>query len=235
MIDKELLKSEAGKFNISLTAEQLEKFDLFARELVLYNKKTNLTAITDPRDIVIKHFVDSAAVLNFVKLSGKLADVGAGAGFPSIPLLIARDDLDVTIIESNKKKTDFIKYILPKLGLTAHIAAKRAEDAGRTAEYRQKFDFAISRAVGKLRILAELSIPLLKVGGTFLSMKGDITPGELSEGERATVKLGAKITLIQKYAIGDNEKRTLIAAEKLRPTDPLYPRTYSKIKNSPPA
>ena len=169
-ISKELLVKSAAEFDVEITDLIADKFDIYARELVSYNEKVNLTAITDPDEIVIKHFADSLAFFKYsgVKSGNSVADVGCGAGFPGVPILIAGDKLEVTLFDAVNKKLDFIRYVLSQLGLDASVIHIRAEDAGRKPEYREKFDFVTARAVAQLRVLSEFCIPLVKVGGSFV-------------------------------------------------------------------
>lgn len=233
-ISSELLKKCAEDFGVDLSDDAIDKFDTYAKELVIYNEKVNLTAITDPDEIVIKHFGDSLALLSYapIKPLSKTADVGTGAGFPGIPLLIAAD-IDLTLFDAVNKKLDFIRYILSVLDLKAEVCHIRAEDAGRKPEYREKFDFVTARAVAQLRILSEFCIPLVKVGGCFLSMKGSISDEEKINGIAAFDKLNAKLYDDISYKIHNGDERNLIIAKKISHNTPKYPRNMSQISKKP--
>lgn len=234
-ISKELLTAAAAQFSVNLTDVQIDMFDAYARLLVDYNEKVNLTAITEPDDIVIKHFADSLALCKFspCKLNGSLADVGTGAGFPGMPLLIASSDLKVTFFDAVNKKLDFIRYVVSELGLSADVIHARAEDAGRMDEYREKFDFTTARAVAQLRVLSEFCLPLVKVGGYFISMKGSISDEEKTSGTAAFEKLGAKFYDDIFYSIHNGDERNIIIAKKISQISSKYPRNMAQISKKP--
>lgn len=234
-ISKELLIAATQPFDIELNDDQICKLDAYAEMLVDYNEKVNLTAITDPDEIVIKHLADSLAVLKFTpcKLKGTLADVGTGAGFPGMPLLIASSDLNVTFFDAVNKKLDFIRFVTSELGLSSDIIHLRAEDAGKTKEYRENFDFVTARAVAQLRILSEFCLPLVKVGGYFISMKGSISDEEKTFGIAAFDKLGSKLYDDIFYNIHNGDERNIIIAEKISHVSPKYPRNMAQISKKP--
>lgn len=235
-ISKELLEKNAAMFHVKLSQEQILKFDTYAKELVDYNSKVNLTSITKPDDIVIKHFADSLALISYIpngELSGSLADVGTGAGFPGMPLLIVSDNLNVTFFDAVNKKLDFIRFILSELNLNAQVIHSRAEDAGRKTEYREKFDFVTARAVAQLRILSEYCIPLVKVGGYFISMKGSISKEEKEFGFEAIKKLNSELYDDIFYNIYNGDERNIIIAKKISQVSTKYPRNMSQISKKP--
>lgn len=234
-ISKELLVKSAAEFDVEITDLIADKFDIYARELVSYNEKVNLTAITDPDEIVIKHFADSLAFFKYsgVKSGNSVADVGCGAGFPGVPILIAGDKLEVTLFDAVNKKLDFIRYVLSQLGLDASVIHIRAEDAGRKPEYREKFDFVTARAVAQLRVLSEFCIPLVKVGGSFVSMKGDISEEEKVNGIAAFKKLNSELYDDIHYNIHNGDARNIIIAKKVSPLSPKYPRNMGQISKKP--
>ena len=234
-ISKELLEQSTALFHVKLTDEQILKFDTYAKDLVDYNQKVNLTAITDPDDIVIKHFSDSLALIKYAPdgLKGSLADVGTGAGFPGMPLLIACPDLKVTFFDAVNKKLDFIRFVINDLGLSADVIHSRAEDAGRAPEYREKFDFVTARAVAQLRVLSEYCVPLVKVGGYFISMKGSISEEEKTYGFAALEKLESKVYDDIFYNIHNGDERNIIISKKLSHISPKYPRNMSQISKKP--
>ncbi len=234
-ISKELLTVSVARFNVELTDAQIDKFDAYAKMLIEYNEKVNLTAITEPDDIVIKHFADSLAVKKYspCELKGSLADVGTGAGFPGMPLLITSPELNVTFFDAVNKKLDFIRYVISELGLNASVIHSRAEDAGKMPEYREKFDFATARAVAQLRILSEFCLPLVKVGGYFISMKGSISEEEKTFGISAFGKVGAELYDDIFYSIQNGDERNIIIAKKISHISPKYPRNMGQISKKP--
>lgn len=235
MISTELLLQCAADFGLTLTGEMLDRFDTYAKELVSYNEKVNITAITDPDEIVMKHFGDSLALLHFVSFqkNNRIADVGTGAGFPGVPLLIAGPSLQVTLFDAVNKKLEFLRFLLRELGLEANVVHIRAEDAGRMPEYRETFDFVTARAVAQLRILSEYCLPLVRVGGSFLSMKGTISEEEKTNGFSAFQKLGAQLYDDIFYHIHNGDERNLILAKKVSHVSPKYPRNMGQIAKKP--
>ncbi len=233
MISKELFVNSLKPFNITLSDEKIEMFDKYASLLVEWNAKFNLTAIKDPDGIVVKHFVDSLAVLSENKLEGSLIDVGTGAGFPGLPLLIASDNLDVTFLDSTGKKIKFIETVLDELGLFADTFNARAEEAAKNDYLRENFDFATARAVSNLRDLSEYCLPFVKVGGKFISMKSAKTDEEIRDAKEAIKVLGGEIEKINSFELADCGERTLVYIKKVRPTPTKYPRNYSQIVKNP--
>ncbi|MBR3595479.1 MAG: 16S rRNA (guanine(527)-N(7))-methyltransferase RsmG [Clostridia bacterium] len=235
MISKELLFSSCEQLGIRISERAADRFDEYAKLLVDYNSKVNLTAITAPDDIVIKHFVDSLCLNKFVPLTPekRIIDVGTGAGFPGAALLCAEPSLNITMIDSVNKKLDFIRFLLKELGLEAEIITIRAEDAAKKAEFREKFDVVTSRAVAALNVLAEYSVPLVKVGGVFSPLKAVLSAEEDQRGCSAAANLGAKVISKYKYSIPDGSEREIIVAEKISQTSPKYPRAYAQISKKP--
>lgn len=233
MISKELFVNSLKPFNITLTDEKFEMFDKYASLLVEWNARFNLTAIKDPDGIVVKHFVDSLAVLSENKLEGSLIDVGTGAGFPGLPLLIASDNLDVTFLDSTGKKIKFIETVLDELGLFADTFNARAEEAAKDDYLRENFDYATARAVSNLRDLSEYCLPFVKVGGKFISMKSAKTDEEIRDAKEAIKVLGGEIERINSFELADCGERTLVYIKKVRPTPTKYPRNYSQIVKNP--
>lgn len=234
-ISKELLISSAADFGVELSDEQIIMFDNYAKTLFSYNQKVNLTAITEPDDIVVKHFADSMALIKYspCELKGTLADVGTGAGFPGMPLLICCPGLKVTFFDAVNKKLDFIRLVLSELGLDADVIHSRAEDAGKLPQYREQFDFATARAVAQLRILSEFCIPLIKKGGFFISMKGSVSEEEKTFGISAFKKVGAELYDDIFYNIHNGDDRNIIIAKKVSHISSKYPRNMSQISKKP--
>ena len=237
MIDTALLAQEANNLGLSLSEEQLGDFDRFAEMLAFWNEKINLTAITDPTGMVYKHFADSLTVLAAVYMpqGASFVDVGTGGGFPGLPLLIARRDLHGVLLDSTQKKLMFVDRAINGLNLTqqARTLHIRAEDAGRTLNLRNRFDFSVSRAVANLRELSEYCLPLTKVGGTFVALKGSKAQEEMNEAKKAIQILGGEIADVQRYFLGEMGERNVIIIQKTSPTPPKYPRISAKIAKEP--
>ena len=233
MIDKDLLKESALDFGVSLDDMALDRFELLEQRLVRWNNHINLTAITEPDEIVIKHFVDSLSIFSAVDLprGASVIDVGCGAGFPGLPLLIARPDLDLTFLDSVGKKLSFIKEVMRYNGLMGDVVHDRAENIGLSVKYRESFDFAVTRAVAPLNMLAEYCLPLVKVGGMYVSMKGAESEAEL--GKNAIEKLGGKIENIVSLELPTGDKRNLVLIRKISQTSIKYPRKSKKISSKP--
>ena len=234
MIDKEFFAACAAEYGFALTDRQLEQFDRYAQLLVEWNEKMNLTAITQPRDIVIKHFLDSILTLRAVELpqGASLVDVGSGAGFPSVPMLILRPDLRLTLLDSLNKRLIFLEALLADLGLEASRLHARAEEAGR-GKQREAFDFATARAVAQLNKLCEFCLPLVKQGGCFLALKGADADTEAQEAAKAIHLLGGRLEQVEHYTLPDGDKRALLVVKKISQTPPKYPRQSAKITKMP--
>jgi 16S rRNA (guanine527-N7)-methyltransferase len=214
---------------LTLSREVYEKLDCYAEFLVEYNKNVNLTAITDGEEILAKHFIDSILLAKYVDFpeNATLIDVGTGAGFPSVPLKIYRPDIKITLLDSLNKRITFLQLLCEKLEIDAQFIHGRAEDISKTTEYRENFDFATARAVANMSLLSELCLPFVKVGGSFISMKG---PSEdVSQGFNAVKLLGGEVESQISYSLGD-EARKLIKVKKISHTPTKYPRNSSQIK-----
>ena len=234
-ISKSLLKEKAAEYGVNLDEKALERFDIYARLLVDWNEKINLTAITEPDEIVIKHFVDSLTVFTAMDIpeGAKVIDVGTGAGFPGVAMLIARPDLDITLMDSTNKKLNVIRDILENMGLEANVVHKRAEEAGQSKDFRECYDFATARAVSNLRDLSEFCLPFVKVGGTFISMKSAKADEEIEEGKKAISVLGGKIKEKKTFELEEAGERTIILIEKSSSTPAKYPRPSAKMAKNP--
>ena len=234
-ISLELLKSKAAEYGVELDEKALERFDTYARLLVEWNEKINLTAITDPDEIVIKHFVDSLTVFSATDIpeGSSVIDVGTGAGFPGVAMLIARPDLKITLIDSTNKKLNVIRDILEKTELSANVVHIRAEAAGQDKAFREQFDFSTARAVSNLRDLSEYCLPFVKKGGTFISMKSAKADEEIGEAKSAIRILGGEISEKTTFELGDSGERTIILIKKISSTPAKYPRPSAKIAKFP--
>ncbi|MBR3781021.1 MAG: 16S rRNA (guanine(527)-N(7))-methyltransferase RsmG [Clostridia bacterium] len=235
MVNTNLLISDAEKLGISLTDEQTKLFEKLAELLVEQNKTMNLTAITDPDGIAVKHFADSISALSAYDFAenAKVLDVGTGAGFPSIPLLIARPDLEMTMIDSTAKKLKYVASTVETLGLTAEVLHTRAEEAGQNKEYREKFDIVCSRAVAALNVLCEYCLPFVKVGGVFLAMKAAKAQEEIADAKNAIKTLGGKIVAEKSFTLSDGGERTIVVIKKISQVPPKYPRVSAQIAKKP--
>lgn len=222
---------------LTVDGEKKERFRVLAEALTEKSAVMNLTAITDLRGIVYKHFIDSFAPLEFIPQGANLLDVGAGAGFPSLPIAIMRPDVKVTSLDSTGKKLGFITYAAEKCGLdNVRVLNARAEEAAILPQYREQFDAVASRAVARLNVLCELCIPFVRVGGVFLALKGADADGEYTEAKNAFARLGCKIAHTEASVLRSNDEhsaRSVIVAEKTDATPSVYPRKYAAIKKAP--
>lgn len=220
---------------IEITAGEAKYFESYGDFLVKYNEKVNLTTITEEKDIAIKHFLDSLMILKYVELSkgASLIDVGTGAGFPAVPLKILKRDLNITLLDSLNKRLLFLTELCSMLNIKAANVHERAEIAGADKQLREKFDYATSRAVAPLFALAEFCIPLLKVGGTMIALKGPDCEAEIKAAEKSIKLLGGGNIKAFAYTLPDGSGRTIVTAEKLIPTPLKFPRQRIKITDNP--
>ncbi len=235
MVNTELLKSDAAKLGISIDDDKIMQFQKLAELLVEQNKTMNLTAITDPDGIAVKHFADSISVLTATEFAenARILDVGTGAGFPGIPLLIMRPDLDLTMLDSTAKKLKYVANTVNELGLSANVLHTRAEEAGQSKEYRETFDIVCSRAVAALNVLCEYCLPFVKVGGYFAAMKAAKAQEEI-DGAKAAIKLlGGKIVEEKSFRLSDGGERNIIIIKKISHVPPKYPRVSAQIAKKP--
>lgn len=230
---------ETKKLNVedyvsAVTSEKKEKFEAFRAYLSEFNQKYNLTAITEEKDVLYKHFVDSLAGESLIKKGAFCAEIGSGAGFPSIPLKIYREDLSFTLFESIGKKCDFLRFVVDKLQLNGvNICNMRAEDAARIEKYREKFDCVVARAVAAMNTLCEYCMPFVKKGGIFAAYKSaDVA--ELVSAEHAAILLGGKKIEKYPYALPEGYgERILAVVEKIKNTPEKYPRGNGKERKNP--
>lgn len=230
---KETLLSGAKELNLPLSDPQADTFCRFGEALIEKNKVMNLTAITEPREVARLHFLDCMALLNLSDFAGKtVVDVGCGAGFPGVPLKIAEPKMQLTLLDSLRKRIDWLSEMLPELGVEAECVSARAEEFA--ADHRESYDIAVSRAVARLNMLSELCLPLVKVGGAFISMKAVDSDEELSQAARGIGMLGGKIEKIWDYTVpGTDTVHRTVVIRKVKKTPPQYPRRFAKIKQSP--
>lgn len=230
---KRALASGLPQLERKLTDAQLDTFCAFGSALVEKNQVMNLTAITEPEQVARLHFLDCIALLGAANFYGKsVIDVGCGAGFPGVPLKIAEPSIDLTLLDSLKKRMDWLESTLPGLGIEAQCVAARAEEYA--LAHREQYDIAVSRAVARLTMLAELCLPLVRVGGHFVAMKSADSDEELSQAARAIATLGGKVTRIWDYPVpGTDAVHRAVVITKVKVTPKPYPRRFAKIKQQP--
>lgn len=215
-----------AKMNISLLKEQYGQFYAYMELLIEWNEKMNLTAITDPKEIILKHFVDSLTIAKYVKEDKSIIDMGTGAGFPGIPIKIYRKDVKVVLADSLNKRIKFLDEVIDKLKLenveTIHC---RAEELGKNKQYREKFDYATSRAVANLSTLSEYLMPFVKLNGKCIFMKTIEVEEELEKAKKAIKTLGGKIEKVDKFEIPESDLgRSIIIVKKEKITPSKFPR-----------
>ena len=233
MIDKERLRSLALQSGIELDQTALDRFDTYAELLVEWNGKMNLTAITEPEEIEVKHFLDCLMLPKYFDLSNTktVIDVGAGAGFPSVPLLIYNPDLCLTMMDAINKRLTFLDTAIHALGLEAQLIHSRAEDSGQDKNYREMFDLATARAVAPMNVLAEYCLPFVKVGGYFVALKGSSDDTESAKDAIST--LGGEVVENISYKLNGTEPRSIVVIKKISQTPTQFPRKSKKISTKP--
>lgn len=222
----DLLKSTAEKWNINFNEETVRSFERYYELLISWNQKFNLTAITDHRDVVIKHFLDSISVSSVIDLGeiSTVIDVGTGAGFPGIPMKLAFPHLSVTLLDSLGKRVTFLNEVIRELELENICAIHgRAENVSREKNMRESFDLCVSRAVAPLSSLTELCTPFVRVGGSFISYKSGDCGQEIKDAENAISVLGCDLDRVEKYMLFENS-RSFVIIDKIRPVIDKYPR-----------
>lgn len=230
---KKFIKEKFLKYNLPINDLQAEQFCKYMDYLLQENEKFNLTAITEPKEIVIKHFIDSVLPQNEIKKNAKIIDIGSGAGFPGIPLKILREDIDIVLLDSLNKRVNFLQEVVKLLNLkNVKCVHSRAEDYCK--ENREKFDVTLSRAVASIPTLSEYLLPFLKIGGLAVMYKGSKVDDELKTGEKAISTLGGKITKTIKFNLDEVEsERNIIIINKIAHTDKRYPRAKNLPKTKP--
>ena len=223
---KEKFKNHLSIINKTITDEQILKFYRYMELLLEWNEKINLTAITNPEDIILKHFIDSLTIEEYINKGESLVDVGTGAGFPGIPIKIYRDDINVTLVDSLNKRINFLNEVIEQLELKNIVAVHgRTEDLGKDKKYREKFDYVTSRAVANLSVLSEYVLPLVKIGGKCICMKGSNVEEEVEESKKAINILGGKIEKIDTFFLADTDMgRNIVSIKKQKGTPNKYPR-----------
>ncbi len=226
-----LLSDSARYLGLELSEEHLRAFEIYYRELVAWNEKCNLTAITDYEQVQVKHFLDSLTCLLAVgcprsEVQGRAIDIGAGAGFPGLPLKIVCPGLQLTLLEATGKKVRFLEHIVNRLELEGvEVIQGRAEEVGRDPAHRERYDLALARAVASLSVLVEYALPFCRVGGLFVAQKGPEVEPEVEAAEAAITILGGKLHRIMHLELPPlAEPRSLVVIEKVAPTPEKYPR-----------
>ncbi len=232
----DILKNRAVPYGIEINSALSEKLEKYAELLKIWNEKLNLTAITDDEGIAVKHFLDCLLVLKTAdfKNAETVIDVGTGAGFPGLVIAAAYPDTEVTLLDSTGKKLKAVENIASEMGVgnvrTVHM---RAEEAGMKPEFREKFDFATARAVAQFRVLLEYTLPFVKVGGMFLSLKGASAVEETDGADVALKTLGGKIDGINEFVLPGGDKRAVIKVKKISHIPSKYPRVSAQIAKKP--
>ena len=232
--DSEYLKKSAVQMGFELDEAQIASLEKYYYNLVDYNNKVNLTAITEPKEVAVKHFIDSMLLTRAeIKPNASVADVGTGAGFPSMPVKIIRPDIDLTLIDSLNKRLVFLQQLCDELCVQAATIHSRAEEAARQKQLRESFDVVCARAVAKLYELCELCLPLVKKGGIFVAMKGPSPQQEIDEAKRAISELGGQLAEVKSFTLPDMSGRSLVIIQKTSTTPTKYPRQSAKIAKNP--
>lgn len=233
MIDFVSFSALLANYDIVLSEHQLKQLDRYAELLVEWNEVMNLTAITDPQEIEVKHFLDCLITSKHLNGSESIIDVGTGAGFPGVVLKIACPDIKLCLLDSLDKRLNFLDNVLKEIGASAQLIHARAEDAGHFAELRESFDAATARAVAPLNILCEYCMPFVKECGRFIALKGSAADEELTAAANAIKETGGTLTVRKDYTLPDGSERTVLEIAKTSSTPERYPRRAPAIKKKP--
>ncbi len=232
----EILKKQAEPYGVELDDALCKKLKIYAELLREWNDKINLTAILDDEGIAVKHFLDCLLVCKYAdfKAGQRIIDVGTGAGFPGLIIAAAWPNVKVTLLDSTGKKLKAVQDIAENMGVeNAEILHMRAEDEGKKPEYREQYDFATARAVAELRVLLEYTLPFVKVGGKFLSLKGAAAVEEIDFAKASLKTLGGEIGDINEFTLPGGDKRAIINVKKISHIPPKYPRVSAQIAKKP--
>ena len=228
-------KQKLNEFDININDEQIKSFEKYMNLLLEWNEKINLTAITQPKEVKLKHFVDSLTVLKYINDDDKVIDIGTGAGFPGIPLKIMKKNAKITLLDSLNKRINFLNIVIETLNLSNIQAIHgRAEEIARNKLYREKYDVAVSRAVANLSTLTEYMLPFVKIDGKCICMKGANVNEELERAQNAIKELGGEIERVDNFYLSDNDnERNIIVIKKVKETNPKYPRKAGTPSKEP--
>lgn len=219
------LKSYGEKINIEICEEESNKLYMYMNLMLEWNKKINLTSITDEEDIIIKHFVDSLSINKYLSKNKNVMDVGTGAGFPGIPLKIFNEDIEFILVDSLNKRINFLEEVKQKLNINKlELVHSRIEDLAKNLKYREKIDIVVSRAVANLSVLSEYMLPFVKIGGFCICMKGPNIDDELENSKNAIKILGGEIEKVESLVLPGNLERNIIIIKKEKETPNSYPR-----------
>lgn len=229
------LKQKLDEFDIQINDEQLEMFNKYMNLLLEWNEKINLTAIVEPDEVKLKHFVDSLTVLKYINDENKIIDIGTGAGFPGIPIKIMMPNTKITLLDSLNKRINFLNIVVETLNLKNIQAIHgRAEELARNKLHREKYDIAVSRAVANLSTLVEYMLPFVKVGGKCICMKGANVKEELDKAQNAIKELGGEIEKVDNFYLSNNDnERNIIIIKKVKETKSKYPRKAGTPSKEP--
>ena len=230
-----ILEQYALKYGIALSGGMTGQLELYAATLIKWSEKMNLTSITQPAEIAIKHFLDSLLPLSAVKIpeGASLIDVGSGAGFPGVVMKIARPDIKLTLLDSMKKRTEFLAELSGLLGQDNAIIRARAEEAGRDEAHRERYDFAAARAVAPLPVLCEYCLPFVKPNGAFIALKGPGAKRESEDSKNALSLLLGDKPIVKEYFLPPDNTRNIIIIKKTSQIPAKYPRPSAKITKTP--
>lgn len=232
----EILKNNAVEYGVEINAELEDKLQKYADLLREWNERINLTAILDDEGIAVKHFLDCLLVSKAADLKKgcRIIDVGTGAGFPGLVLAAAFPEIEVTLLDSTGKKLKAVENMAAEMGVgNVKVVHARAEEAGKKPEFREKYDFATARAVAELRVLLEYTLPFVKVGGSFLSLKGASAITEIDDAKTSLKTLGGKIETINEFVLPGGDKRAIINVKKISHIPPKFPRVSAQIAKKP--
>lgn len=232
----DILRENATDYDIVISDDLAEKLEIYGRLLKEWNDKINLTAIKDDEGIAIKHFLDCLLVSKVAEFKDSMSiiDVGTGAGFPGLVIAAAYSNVNVTLLDSTGKKLKAVQNIAEEMGVkNVKIVHSRAEDAGKNPEFREKYDFATARAVAELRVLLEYTLPFIKKGGSFLSLKAAIAKEEIDGATKSLQTLGGKVEGTNDFTLPGGDKRVIINIKKISQTSPKYPRPSAQIAKKP--
>ncbi len=232
---KEELLKKSKMINVELNEKQVNQFYNYMKMIQEWNEKINLTAILEPKEMILKHFIDSMSILDKIKEDDRIVDIGTGAGFPGLPIKIAKPNTDVVLLDSLNKRIKFLDNVIGELNLkNIQTMHSRAEEFGSNIKYREGFDVAVSRAVAPMNILLEYLLPTVKVGGICICMKGPEIDEEIERSKKALEILGGKIEKIEKIdLVNSGNRRTLITVRKINKTPNKYPRNPGVPSKTP--